>query len=392
MPEQKLPLRGKDIRKRNEKLILGLIQKNRKLSQSEAVNLTGLKPPTILRIFANLEEDGLIKVTANTAVAMEKKGRRPVFYKVNSRAAYAVGLDFCSTSASVVIVNLDREPVYSDFIEYKETHTGESVFTLLCALIEDAVEKASIDRKKILGIGVGAPGKVDTRSGSVIYYDRIAGLADFSLQERLGEYFDMPIHVNNNCSVIAANEYQFGIVSDSRSLITLLIRSGVGGAFISEGKVFSSNGVTAMEVGHISLDEEGRVCECGSRGCLQTYLAEPAILEDLKEIAAVDSFMDLDRLIEDKAPGIDDFIRDKAEKLCQGLKMLSRIFSPDTYLIISRSSRYAEELARYSRLIMKDDPCHYDTVDKLVIKHSAYKPINAGQGAADMVFADFFAH
>ena len=384
------PLRGNDIRRQNEKLILSLIQKNQNLSQSEAVALTGLKPPTILRIFANLENENLIKINKKKNVISDKKGRKPVYYKINGKAAYAIGVDFCSTSASVVIVDFNRDPVCSDFIDINEDHTGESIFLLLKELIEKTIKESGINFSKVLGIGAGAPGKVDISSGTVLFYDRIEGLSHYSLRDRLNECFQTPIFVNNNCSVIGMNEYLYGIVSDSKSLVTLLIRSGVGGAFINEGKVLTTNGNTAMEVGHTSIDYNGRQCECGEKGCLQSYLSESAILKDIKPLKHITSFTEIDNLILSGDVSIEEFLKEKAVLLCKSLKMLSRLFSPDTFLIISRSTLYAERLAYYAQKIMKNDPFKYDNVDQLRIKHSSYNPVNAGQGAADMVFNDYF--
>ncbi len=392
MSGSKLPLRGNDIRIRNEKLILGLIQKNENLSQSEAVNLTGLKPPTILRIFANLENDKLIVINKKNNISTEKKGRKPVYYKINSKAAYAIGIDFCSTSISLVIVDFNRTPVYNNFVDIDENHTADSIFSLICQLIQTGIDKSSINKEKILGIGVGAPGKVDISSGAVLYYDRIEGLSNYPLRDKMEALFKTPIYVNNNCSVIAMNEYLYGSVSESKSLVTLLIRSGVGGAFINDGVVLTTNGATTMEIGHTSIDYNGRLCDCGEQGCLQSYLAEPAIVKDIRDFADLDNFLAIDSLIQSGNKDVDLFIREKAEQLTMGLKMLSRVFSPDTFLIISRSPLYAERLALYADELMQNDPCKFDNIEGLSIKHCSYNPVNAGQGAADLVFNDYFSN
>ncbi len=389
MVESKLPLRGEDVRIRNEKLILRLIHKNEHLSQSEAVTLTGLKPPTILRIFTNLENEKLIKISKKAVAKSEKKGRRPVFYQINAKAAYAIGVDFCSTSASIVIVDFAREPIYNYFVEFGEEYNGDTIFTLLCKLIEDGITSSGINRKKLLGIGIGAPGRVDIKSGTVIFYDRIKGLTDFHLKESMEEVFDAPIFVNNNCAVIAMNQYIYGIGSESNALITLLIRSGVGGAYINEGKVLTTNGLTTMEVGHISIDQNGNRCECGDLGCLESYIAEPAIFRDLQKIKNISSFHDIDELIEDEDPEVDKFLQEKAKQLSRALIMLNSTLTPDTYLLISRSKPYVEKLSLYTQKYMDADSKRYNR-SLITLKNTSYNPINAGQGAADIVFNDYF--
>lgn len=389
MSDTESPLRGKDIRKRNEKLILGLIQQNGDLSQSEAVNLTGLKPPTVLRIFTNLEKDKLIKINKKKSINTEKKGRRPVFYKINKKAAYAIGIDFCSTSASIVIVDFNRKPVYEEFVEFESIHTGETILQFLFKIIDDGLATLNINLGKILGIGIGAPGRVDVTSGTAFYFDRIQGLTDYHLKDSMEERYSLPIFVNNNCSVIAMNEYQHGIVSESRSLITLLIRSGVGGAFINEGRVFTSNNQSPMEIGHICIDPNGRECECGEKGCLESYLSEAAIIKDLQKIHPIKSFLEIDEflLYEDKE--MKSFLQEKARYFSMALKILNRSFSPDTFLIISRSALLAEKISNYCEDIMLKDSRRFNS-EPVILKHTAYIPSNAGQGAADMVFSDYF--
>lgn len=389
MSTSRSPLRGNDIRKQNEKLILGLILKNKYLSQSEAVNLTGLKPPTVLRIFTNLESEKLIKISKSKSIESDKRGRKPVYYKVNSKAAYAIGIDFCSTSASVIIVDFNREPVFEKFIEFDGPQDGHTIIKLLQNTIDCALIETKIDQKKILGIGIGAPGRVDISSGTVFYFDRIEGLTDYHLKDQMEEHYNTTIYVNNNCSVIAMNEYQYGIVSDSHALITLLIRSGVGGAFINEGRILTSNGITAMEVGHICIDNIGRQCECGELGCLESYLAEPAIIRDLQKIKKIKSFLEIDELIIKGGAEIEEFLKQKGEMLARGLKILSRTFNPDTFLIISRSPLFAKKISEYADEIVKVDSSRYNSKE-ILVKHSTYNPIDAGQGAANMVFADYF--
>ena len=389
MSDSESPLRGKDIRKRNEKLILSLIQMNGDLSQSQAVTLTGLKPPTILRIFTNLEKDKLIKINNKKSSNTEKKGRKPVFFKINNKAAYAIGIDFCSTSVSIVIVNFNREPVYENFVEFNHVHTGESIIQYLFKLIDTGLSELNIEMNKVLGIGIGAPGRVDVNSGTAFYFDRIQGITDYHLKDYMENRYNIPVFVNNNCSVIAMNEYQHGIVSDSRSLITLLIRSGVGGAFINEGKVFTSNNMSPMEIGHICIDPNGRKCNCGERGCLESYLSESAIINDLKEIHPIDSFLEIDEYLIYEDKPMKEFLIHKAEYFAMALKILNRSFYPDTFLIISRSALFAEKITSYCKEIMLKDSKRFNS-KPVTLTHTAYIPLNAGQGAADMVFADYF--
>ena len=99
------PLRSGDVRARNEKLVLKLIYNQTGISQSEISTITGLKPPTVFRIFTSLIEQGFIVECRSNRKATEKKGRKPSFFCVNPDACYAIGLDFWWQSAAVLVTD-----------------------------------------------------------------------------------------------------------------------------------------------------------------------------------------------------------------------------------------------------------------------------------------------
>ncbi|MBI9102294.1 MAG: ROK family protein [Spirochaetales bacterium] len=394
MKSGKTALRGKDIRKGNEKLVLRLIQQKDNLSQSEVVEITGLKAPTILRIFNNLEEQKLIQVTTRPRESVEKKGRKPVFYTLNPEAGYIVGVEFWSDAATVVISNLTRETILSQTIEINKGIDGQQVLLILKELIENAIKSAGIDPDMVIGVGLGAPGRVDTKTGKVIYYSRINGLVNFDLKTYLEENLNLPVYVNNNCSVIAMNEYNMNTEIKKGPIMAILIRGGVGGAYINDGKVLTAGSITTVELGHISVDPKGRECSCGRRGCLETYLSEGAILEDLSSIVVLDSLEELEKSLHDSDDPeiqgkVDAFIREKGDILSHTIQNLNNLFSPESYLIISRSRTFSEDLVTRvkeadSRFTFAPGGRHPNFIPV------EYNPLHAGMGACDLVFSEYF--
>lgn len=392
MKIKRTALRGNDIRKVNEKLVLRLIQKEGLLSQSEAVEHTGLKAPTILRIFTNLEEAGFIEISEIPKETSDKKGRKPVYYKLNAEALYVVGVEFWSLSANIVISNFVREPVYSSSVEIGRDLDGEGVLSIIHKLINDSLRKMKLSKEQVAGIGIGAPGKVNIEDGTVIFYSRINGLHDLPVAEYLEQKLEIPILVHNNCSVIAMNEYNDVHTPNAENIMAVLIRGGVGGAYINGGKIMTSRNITTMEIGHMSVDPNGRACSCGFKGCLETYLSEEVILNDLADGSIVPNLTELNNIINVMADDSKQraVLEKKAEILAYALKNLSHLFSPDLFLVISRS----EELSRY--LSDKSSEILSDVVDRstgqgIRINPVCYNPLHAGMGACDIVFGDFFS-
>ncbi len=142
------PLRGNDIREYNEKLVLNLIHKNKGISQSEIARITGLKAPTVLRIFTKMEDEGYIRQCGTDKETVKKKGRRPVFYCVSPGIFNAIGIDFWSKSASIVVVDFCGNTIFEkiyDFKKMKEIIRKENIkIGIIAVPAESAQEVAGI--------------------------------------------------------------------------------------------------------------------------------------------------------------------------------------------------------------------------------------------------------
>lgn len=384
------PLRGEDVRQKNEKIILNAIQRHDGISQSEVVTLTGLKAPTVLRIFSYLEEQGLIQIDEHVhRDAPEKKGRKPVFYRVNPKAHYVVGVEFWSQQVSVVITDFQKNSVYQKKLDDVEIGDTQQLLAILEEIIQEGMRSAGIPPEAILGIGVGAPGRIDTERGNVIYYGRIRGMFQTPIREQLEKHFSIPVFINNNASVVAMNAYKRGVARGSLSLMTILIRSGVGGAFIDRGKLMLVQGRTALEIGHASINLDGPPCDCGAKGCLETYIAEPVLLAEVKVRLGVDTLEEFDALLAVENKAALSLAREKGALLAVEARNLYRLFSPGAFLILTRFKALSRIYAECVEETVRNDFFSRDDAGVMVFD-DVYDALEAGRGAADLVFADYF--
>lgn len=383
------PLRGNDVREKNEKLVLQIIHKSDGISQSEVVQLTGLKPPTVFRIFSSLEEGGLIEAFDKKVPVSERKGRRPVYYRTKADARFIIGIDFWVRSASIVIVNFSGEPVYKEVTELHDFIDAEQVVTVLEDLIEKSLQRAGIPRDRLIGIGIGAPGRVDIETGTVVHYGRIRGMNNFSIKATIEEKFGLPVFVHNNATVVALSEYRYGVAKNKNNLLTVLIRSGVGGSFINDGKIFVTNNRTTLEIGHMTIDIHGRECDCQHRGCLESYVSEEVLIHDIRDTGIEVNFDDLDRAIASQDKKVLAVLDEKAMIIAEGIYSLYQLFGPDSFLLVTRSEALSDYLADaiQQKLKWTDEA---DVDEKCVVLPCKYDPILAGVGASDLVLDQFF--
>lgn len=377
------PLRSNDIRERNEKLVLHLIHTRKGISQSEVASLTGLKPPTVFRIFNILEERGVIRISGADMGPGDKKGRKPVIYSVNPDAFYAVGIDLWAQSAALVIVNFCGKIIHKSMVSFSEAGGSEDVLNLLCGLIENSLKRASLKKDRILGLGIGAPGVVDIKTGRIINYSRIEGMRDYPIKDYLEKRYKIPVHVHNNCSVIALSSGRLGFIQNAGSLFAVLIRSGVGGAFIQEGRAFVNNNKTALEIGHVSIDPKGPLCTCGRRGCLELYLSE----DILRTALSADSLIELPGILRTNSKQTKKVLTEKAGYLAGVIQDTANLLGTKTFLLICRSKTLATRLSSEAEAIINTETDPDSSIRIIPIK---YSPLLAGKAASDLVFEYFF--
>lgn len=383
------PARAAEIREKNERLVLGLMFRAGRMSQSEIAVSTGLKAPTVFRIFGELERLGLIaQVDPPDGVFLDRKGRRPTWYAVVPGAYRLIGLDFRAGHASVVIEDFAASVLYSEDRALPNGADAGEVYELISALICQALARPESSGGPVLGIGVGAPGVVDLARGEVIEYSRIPGLAGFPLGITLSREFGAPVHMGNNATVAAVASYRYGNHRDASGIFAILIRSGVGGAFIRDGRPYESGGRTALEIGHMVMNPDGPTCACGDCGCLEAYLAEDVLFRSVSSVATCTDMEDLEVLILSGNPQVIDVLTEAARLLQRAVRTIRHILEPDAFVIISRSQALSDLFAvEVSKGLAT---MRFPGGLPPAVSGARWDPLMAGRAACDMVFDAFF--
>lgn len=383
------PLRASDMRLHNKSLVLSRIHaaQGRGVSQSELVHETGLKAPTIFRIFSALEEEGLIEpVPGSEEPGLQKKGRRPVAYAVCKDARYSIGLEFWAAYVSIGVFDFRGDRIFSSMEPLADDTDADTVMDNIVSMVKDSLVRLSIPRNKLLGIGVAAPGQVDLENQLVMYYPRISGMKSFPIVKVLEERLQMPVLLHNNCSAIAFSEYRYGGFDNKGSMFTFLLRSGVNGAFVHDDRIFLSSRGTTLETGHIPINFDGPRCACGSRGCLQAYLQD---LDPGSPQSRLALFEGLDEPLKAGDPKARRTIERAAGYLLIAMKSIIRFLSPRSFLFVGCSDTVSNAIADEVRRLFVE-PDAFDA-DIPCIYANAYDPLFAQKGASDLVLAAFFS-
>lgn len=388
MPNKDDPLRASDVRERNQKIVLRLIRERggRGLSQSEAVAATGLRAPTMLRIFSGLETAGYIEALPPLEdEGKERKGRPPVSFAARADALYSLGVEFWVDRVSMGLFDFRGTRLSSSVLSLPADADAQAAVEVIVRAVETVIASCGIERTKILGLGLGAPGQVNVRSRRIVFYPRIAGMRDFPMAERLEERLGIPVSIHNNCSVIALSEYRYGGVARTDSLFMFLLRSGVNGAFIDRGRIYLTADGTTIETGHIPIDYRGNLCSCGARGCLESYIASLS-RRDQEEGRCL--FEGLAPALESGDSEAEETLRVAARYLACACRSVQRLLNPRSFLVVTSSERVSFVLARYVQESLQDSPSGFDRPPE-VFEGKAYDPALAQRGAADLVLDAF---
>jgi glucokinase len=149
-------------------------------------------------------------------------------------------------------------------------------------IISNILQDKRLQRKDVLGIGVGLPGPVDFKKGLVHFLPNISGWKNFPIKIRFRSIAKLPIFADNDVNLVALAEQRLGAGKKSHNMICMTLGTGVGGAVIIDKNLYRGSSFSAGEIGHIPITENGPACNCGGRGCLESFVGNKYILKKAK--------------------------------------------------------------------------------------------------------------
>ena len=193
---------------------------------------------------------------------------------------FAIGVDLGGTKIKFGIVSsegkimkkLSLPTMANDGVEKSLSQIKKGIATLI-----------KNSKQKISGIGIGAPGVVSLKKGTVENPPNLLGWERVHLGKIMSKEFGLPVFVENDANAAAIGEFIYGADKKLESFIMITLGTGVGGGIIFEKKLFRGEFGAAGEIGHITINIDGPKCKCGSFGCLETYLGNNYLISNVKE-------------------------------------------------------------------------------------------------------------
>lgn len=195
-----------------------------------------------------------------------------------------IGVDIGGTSVKIGLINLDGDITYKWEIPTIKDNQGHGIVDDIWRSITETLSKRKIE-SHIIGIGVGAPGFINQKTGIVEEAVNI-GWKNFELKDRFHKLSNLPVFIENDANLAALAENWQGSGNQLENTIFITLGTGVGGGIIVNGEIMNGVNGTAAELGHIIVDPNGSPCNCGRVGCLETIASATGIVRQAMDEVA----------------------------------------------------------------------------------------------------------
>lgn len=192
---------------------------------------------------------------------------------------YAIGVDLGGTNIKIGIVSDKGKLIKKTSIKTEAEGGPKKIISNIKKGIDEILVK---NKYKIRGIGIGCPGVVSTKKGTVENPPNLPGWKKVNLGSMLKKELGISVHVENDANAAAIGELIFGAGKKYSSFIMVTLGTGVGGGIVFNKKIFRGEFGAAGEIGHISIDADGQQCNCGSTGCIEAYIGNHYLKEKVK--------------------------------------------------------------------------------------------------------------
>jgi len=258
---------------------------------------------------------------------------------------YYVGIDLGGTFIKGGIVNDLGEILLQDKTPTESEKGADAVAENIAKLTQKLLRQAGLGVSDVEGLGMGVPGMINSKTGTVIYSNNLAW-KDFKIGEKVASLTGLTVKIANDANVAALGEVKFGAAKDCENAVLITLGTGVGGGIVANGELLEGNQSAGAELGHSVIVANGEQCTCGRKGCFEAYSSATALIRDTKRVmqAHKDSKMWETYTLEtvngktafdyqDADPYAKAVVDNYIEMLAVGLTNIANIFRPNVILI-----------------------------------------------------------
>ncbi|MFJ9150531.1 ROK family protein [Streptomyces sp. NPDC102270] len=262
----------------NQAVVLDAIRTTGQVSRVELAALTGLTNQTVSNVVRKLLDAGLV---AESGQAPSSGGKRRTLLTLRADGACAVGVHLDPDAAVIVVVDLAGEVIGSRRLRLTDPGDPADVVDRIARTTGRLLDRSAVDRTRLLGLGIAAPGPLDGITGAVVSPPNFPGWGRVPLADMFADATGLPVALDNDATAAAIGERWIGGAERAGSFLFLYLGTGVGAGIVLNNTVLHGDSGNAGEFGHMAVEPGDRVCHCGAMDCLGPYVSPAAIIDDL---------------------------------------------------------------------------------------------------------------
>lgn len=249
------------------------------ISRVGLTDATGLTGATVSTVVRRLIDDGLVVEVGRA----ESTGGKPrVLLELDPTSRYAVGVHLDHASITYTVTDLAGTPVALVTRPGPGDDAPATVLLRMAAAIDRLVEDTGVDRERILGIGLAAPGPLTSAGGMHRTPPAMRAWTDYPITAELSRLTGYEVLLENDATASAIGEYWAGGTDSEGSFAVLYMGTGLGAGFLLDGAAYRGSTGNAGEIGHTTLAVDGPLCWCGMRGCVEVLAGPAAVVEEVR--------------------------------------------------------------------------------------------------------------
>jgi predicted NBD/HSP70 family sugar kinase len=316
------------LRHLNQERLVEFLLAHGPSTQAELARGTGLSTATVSNIVRDMATKGVVATTPVTS-----SGRRALLVQLTDTGDIAVGVDFGRRHIRIVLTTLGYNVIAEEQVSLEPGYDVVSAVGEASTLLDRMLAEGGHDRESVLAVGVGIPGPIDRRTGTVLQGAILPEWVGITRRE-LEDVFGFPVVVDNDANLGALAEVTWGANRGERNLIFVKIGTGIGAGLILNGQpYYGFLGITG-ELGHTPVAEHGVICRCGNRGCLETVASTSVMLESLgRGGGGAASTADILRRGLAHEPAVLRVVSDAGMAVGQAIGNIANVINPELVLI-----------------------------------------------------------
>lgn len=331
------------VRIMNKRKILTYLRKNAPVPRHIMCKEIGISATTVTRIVKQLIEEGLVKEIAaseedemqDPEASKRPVGRNPVNLILNAEARYCFGINLSKRTLGIALIDFSLNTVEKYVTSIFDIHEVTELLELIGDVVDHMMEARKLTKNKVMGLGVGTPGFVDMRTGSVENFG-ISKFKSLPIKKYLEKRFSLPVIVDNNANTRVLGEQWNGFATHCKNAIFVVSSEGVGSGILCNGNILKDTNHFTAGLGHISVNFDGEPCGCGSCGCVELYCGTEYL--EKKSAALTDtgkalSYKELARLVDQNDERFIPLFETAAKAMSSGLTSLITIICPEVIIL-----------------------------------------------------------